>query len=543
MGAFTLSVRYNSQIIASFALIGGYLPVISLLESSHLVYGAMIYLAALNLFALSISWGRKWRVTTFIGLSFNILGAAFICLYNTAPELNYAAAIIYAAFAFSIYTAIPVVSTYHTKTKFRKSDIVLLAINTVFGSMIMYGVFVRFDMQNYAGLLAITLAVVYILLNMVIENKFSKEEKLIKTLFFLTSITFVILIIPMQFGRVWLSLGWLVQGVILAVYGILRDEKRFRKAGLIICGLCLGAFLIFDLARYSWLDLFVWKYTAITAGSLIILGVYMYKKMMSGKFASIYKYFVLVNFWFYSIYVIQELGLNLFNIYSGMYHYQINYLISAASITATFIIAYAVTRIKLLHEFGIKILSIVFYSFGIIWLLIINGIYSPFTFPRHRVDAPDAGLTVIGVTILVVLSVLSILAMRDAMKIIITKRKKGIEWLPLVVSGYFIVLLSQNLVMQFNLSFSSAVISIIYVLAALAWIVYGFMRRFAFIRRFGLALAIFAVAKLFLVDLSGLTQGYRIISYFALGITLLAISFVYQYFSKKLEMIDTKKIV
>jgi uncharacterized membrane protein len=74
------------------------------------------------------------------------------------------------------------------------------------------------------------------------------------------------------------------------------------------------------------------------------------------------------------------------------------------------------------------------------------------------------------------------------------------------------------------------------VLAALAWIIYGFVRRFVFIRRFGLVLAIFAVVKLFLLDLSGLTQGFRILSYFALGITLIAISFVYQYFTKRLEL-------
>jgi uncharacterized membrane protein len=126
--------------------------------------------------------------------------------------------------------------------------------------------------------------------------------------------------------------------------------------------------------------------------------------------------------------------------------------------------------------------------------------------------------------------------MRDMMNIIVTHRKKGIEWMPLLVSGYFVIVLTQNLIAQYNLNFSSAAISVIYVLTALAWIIYGFTRRFAFIRRFGLALAIFAVIKLFLIDLSSLTQGYRIISYFALGITLLAISFVYQYFSKKLEL-------
>jgi len=98
------------------------------------------------------------------------------------------------------------------------------------------------------------------------------------------------------------------------------------------------------------------------------------------------------------------------------------------------------------------------------------------------------------------------------------------------------VILTQNLITQYNLSFTSVWISIIYVLTALAWILFGFARRYAFIRRFGLGLALLAVAKLFIIDLATLTEGYRIISYFALGITLVAISFVYQYFNRRLEL-------
>ena len=71
---------------------------------------------------------------------------------------------------------------------------------------------------------------------------------------------------------------------------------------------------------------------------------------------------------------------------------------------------------------------------------------------------------------------------------------------------------------------------------ALAWIIFGFAQKYAFIRRFGLGLSILAVVKLFIIDLSSLTKGYQIVSYFALGITLLAISFVYQYFNKRLEL-------
>jgi uncharacterized membrane protein len=88
------------------------------------------------------------------------------------------------------------------------------------------------------------------------------------------------------------------------------------------------------------------------------------------------------------------------------------------------------------------------------------------------------------------------------------------------------------------LEFTNFTISIIYILLAFAWIVFGFIKKYSFLRRSGLGLSFLAMAKLFLLDLAILTEGYRIISYFAFGIVLIAISFVYQYFSKRLEEIN-----
>jgi hypothetical protein len=262
----------------------------------------------------------------------------------------------------------------------------------------------------------------------------------------------------------------------------------------------------------------------------------MYKKTMMGDFVSVYKYFAITNAWGYAIYIINKLGNMLYSLYSGEQVYQIAYLISAADVTATFFIAYFITRIKLLSEKGMKVFSVIMYCIGIIWLFINNSSLSPVASVYFSMATPKLGITLIGTLILAVLGLLSVLSMLDVMKIIIIDRKKGIEWLPLIVSGYFVILLSHNLIAQYSLSFSSAVISIIYALTALAWIIFGFVRRFVFIRRFGLVLAIFAVVKLFLLDLAGLTQGFRIVSYFALGLSLIGISFVYQYFSKRLEL-------
>lgn len=56
----------------------------------------------------------------------------------------------------------------------------------------------------------------------------------------------------------------------------------------------------------------------------------------------------------------------------------------------------------------------------------------------------------------------------------------------------------------------------------------GFWRRSAFLRWQALVLLAVAIGKVFLVDVSELSQGYRILSFLGLGALLLAVSFVYQ---------------
>ncbi len=56
----------------------------------------------------------------------------------------------------------------------------------------------------------------------------------------------------------------------------------------------------------------------------------------------------------------------------------------------------------------------------------------------------------------------------------------------------------------------------------------GFWRSSAFLRWQALLLLAVAIGKVFLVDVSQLSEGYRILSFLGLGALLLAVSFVYQ---------------
>jgi len=56
----------------------------------------------------------------------------------------------------------------------------------------------------------------------------------------------------------------------------------------------------------------------------------------------------------------------------------------------------------------------------------------------------------------------------------------------------------------------------------------GFWRRSAFLRWQALVLLAVTIAKVFLVDTSQLSQGFRVFSFLGLGVLLLAVSFAYQ---------------
>jgi uncharacterized membrane protein len=56
----------------------------------------------------------------------------------------------------------------------------------------------------------------------------------------------------------------------------------------------------------------------------------------------------------------------------------------------------------------------------------------------------------------------------------------------------------------------------------------GFLLRSAFLRWQALLLMAFSIGKVFLADAGFLTQGYRVLSFLALGVLLLAVSFAYQ---------------
>jgi uncharacterized membrane protein len=78
-------------------------------------------------------------------------------------------------------------------------------------------------------------------------------------------------------------------------------------------------------------------------------------------------------------------------------------------------------------------------------------------------------------------------------------------------------------------------LSLFWTLYALAGVVTGIWRRIRVVRFFAMGLLYLSILKVFLWDLSGLEQPYRIVSFMTLGVILLAVSLLYARFEERLK--------
>jgi hypothetical protein len=136
--------------------------------------------------------------------------------------------------------------------------------------------------------------------------------------------------------------------------------------------------------------------------------------------------------------------------------------------------------------------------------------------------------------ILIGFNVFVFLSGRDLLMTLIRREFKNIELYSTILGVYLLGILTAFLSIQFRLGDVALVFSLMYLLLAISYIMYGFRNKYVYIRRMGLGLTLFSTGKMLLYDLSYLTTGSKIIAYFCFGLLLLAISYIYQRVSSKM---------
>ena len=530
-----LSVRYQSKTICSIGLIGGYLPFFSYLMSfgikGEACYIAMGYLFLLNLSVLGVSFWKKWNVVNYLSMLFHI------------PSLMYLVFIADNAFAGMLYTVLTFGTHLITQLAYplkyavaiKRVDLILMGVNTFLSCTILYGLFGKAGLWDYKGVLALAFCLIYIGVGKLIDKKIPSEKNGC-LLFYATSLTFAVLMIPFQFGIQWMSMGWLVESIILIIYSLTYQMEKMEKTGWIIFGLCLGAFYLGDCLRmlpFVHVEYFTYKFTAITMGAILVTTAYLMDSQKEGmakygrlwNIAMGFKYFTIINVWIYLLYMAGEF----YNAWMPRgYHFEFYRTALMAIINVA--LGYSICRIPLLYNKVVQFFSIVFYLFGILLCTQIN-LFIPVIKRVAEVNAAEYG----AIVMLIVFNLLMLLVVRELLVSIIKRQHVNMEFYPLGMIIYLLGNVTVILTQQFHLGGNHFLSSLICLLAALGSLIYGFRKNYIYTRRFGLGLSVFATIKLFLIDLRFLDSLKKIIAYFVFGFVLLGISYLYQRLRSKAE--------
>ncbi|MGL4855111.1 MAG: DUF2339 domain-containing protein, partial [Lentisphaeria bacterium] len=474
-----LSLRYKSQTISIFTTLGGYIPLI-IIKPNEFTHSMLIYFLVINTMVLIITSLKKWHLTAFSGLIFNLIGSIFIVNSVNYDQLNYAFCLAYLLLSFFSYTAIPLVANYKNKLNFSKIDISFLAINTVVSSIVIY-TFMNFaKLKQYNGLLAIILATVYLLIGMLSNKKLVTAKKVI-FIFYSTSFTFVVLTIPLLFNKEWFTLGWLVIGVLITCYGILKNERGMLIKGFITIFLCIASFIFIDWYEncFHFGDILIWKHTqelfaykyfAITFGLICILIAYIKRQTLSTTFQVYFKCFTLLNLANYLFY----LSFRFVALLATQWESKINYTNFLSIILGSILCMLLATWLiqsKLLANTSTKITAILIQLFGILFLVFATTLIPVFTNNQIFVHKAIATIIIILSNLISIYSMLIIL--RSIQKRVLFNH----ELISVLITIYLLSMLTITLISQYMLSFTSMIISIIYVVLAFLGITFGFTKQ------------------------------------------------------------------
>ena len=215
------SIRYNSQTIAWFTTLGGYLTplLISSPEPNFVILTC--YLAVLAAGILSLSWYRKWphiSLAAFLLTQFYLFGLVY-----TSASVSDAQQTLIAIGFFIVFALPPLLHQFRSKLDAETDDIALILLDGATAFLGIVDALGGFG-GEYVGLVSLLLAAVYTAFAGAALWKRSNDTLLVNT-YLLAGIGLISLALYAQMEWQWVAAGWAPLSVLLLLIAIRLERK------------------------------------------------------------------------------------------------------------------------------------------------------------------------------------------------------------------------------------------------------------------------------------------------------------------------------
>ena len=523
-----LSLRYDSQIIGVLSLIGGYLPYgayIWVNRSNVQIYYVLAYSLILQGIVLGVSWKKDWiysKIFGFVTGVVNMTGLIYYLNYSIHDKIT---AFFYIVIFTTAYSFIFLNSYKKENRQSNIIDYVFLSLNLIVKFSLIYSLFDKTTPSWLKAVLVGTVGVIYGFFgDRLKDNKVAK-------IFYIVALGSFILIIPLIVPEEFVVVAWGAETALLYFFYRKYKNKEMRYGTIAIYLVSLVSNLIVREEKYLLVyiqDLMIISFSFVL---YFLIKQKSYKKevrILNG----IFKYLIFA----YSIFFINKVVYNTAQ-KLGFTNYGKEILLCMMAVV--FILRMVTYKIKKLQDsFSLKFLVII----EIIYLLFMN-MYNFFLYISgwswniQEEKIPISYLLSL-ILLIFVNFYLFIVAKNDIHLCFFKKNEKKPLWI-LGESIYFLCV--ANIILRIYEHSGVLILGAGLALDMVGLLLCGYLVWKGFrvpnrnVRRIGLGIGIFFVAKSFLWDFLRFDNSYKLIAYFSMGAILIGTSYIYQTALKKLE--------
>jgi uncharacterized membrane protein len=244
LGTFVVAVGRNSERIALLAQLGGLITPLLVSTGENHEVALFSYLAVLGAAALSLAWVREWK--WLVPLEFGATLVFFWGWYSdfySEPEL--VVTIFFATLFFLLFAAIPVIRSWRDG-ELSEMEIGIVLINAISFPLALHQML--WPEHRWSLTIAVlALAVAHLGAERLLPAAAGAKTRVARILYGGLALTFATLVIPIRCDHKWITIAWVVEGLILIGSGLRTKIPLMRWAGLLLFAIVAGRLAVISI--------------------------------------------------------------------------------------------------------------------------------------------------------------------------------------------------------------------------------------------------------------------------------------------------------
>jgi len=543
-----VSLAYKRQELAILATIGGFAVPFMVSTGQGNYHVLLTYLCILNCGILTLSYFKRWFLLNFTAflLTIIIVTGWYTTVENSSVSLQLHT-LVYSSLFYLIFNLAFIINNLRQKTKFTNYEIAALITNNIaFYSIGVQAIHVI--APQYLGLFTLSIGFFNLLFATFVYKMYKFDKNIIYVLIGL-ALTLATITIPVQFEGNYITLFWACEAVLLFWLTQKSQLRGFIIGGILVQWLAVLSLLIDLLAYLNHKVAFVIGFNSVFITGLTVIGSLLLTYRLLKKHEYVYSFF---NFTFEQVpyrkilYATALLLAYLLPIIEIRYQ-SANFFANSGTISFfpylyhmlySTVLIYFIQNQSSSIRLALKALILVNVAAYILLAYRLPLIEKMQALSGNNKDLPLAFLFHY-ISILLLLYQAWIFAktfLFEGKKLL----KSQVLWLWFI--GFFIVYLCSseiNIIYMFNTAtidqynenrslVIKVVFPILWGLLSFAFLIVGIKRNWKTVRILALSLLGVTILKLFVYDISEVSETGKIIAFILLGALILVISFVYQ---------------